>query len=72
MKQQSSRPLRIQVDGRRRFISVPVSQARQLHEYLRSRSVQSSPPEPAFTGFDNIELAPDSDVPRLQAVLDDF
>lgn len=64
--------LNVETDGRRRYISVPVARAKELHDYLRSNSVRSAPPEPAFTGFDNIELAQDSDVGGVQALLNKF
>ena len=61
--------LRVQTDGTRRYISVPAGRAIDLHNFLRSNRVHSAPPEPAFTGFDSIELAKDIDVDRLQALL---
>ena len=64
--------LSVEIDGRRRYISVPVGRAKELHDYLRGNSVRSAPPEPAFTGFDNIELAQDSDVGSVQALLNKF
>ena len=62
--------LRVQADGKRRYISVPAGRAMDLHNYLRSNRVRSAPPEPAFTGFDSIELANDIDVRRVQTLLD--
>jgi len=62
--------LRVQTDGERRYISVPAGCAMDLHNYLRSNRVRSAPPEPAFTGFDSIELANDIDVRRVQTLLD--
>jgi hypothetical protein len=64
--------LLVETDGKRRYISVPVAQAKDLHDYLRIHKVRSAPPEPAFTGFDNIELAPDNDVATVQALLNRF
>jgi hypothetical protein len=61
--------LRVEAEGKRRYISVPVGLANALHRYLRSNRVRSSPPEPAFTGFDSIELANDVDVGVVQALL---
>jgi hypothetical protein len=62
--------LRVQADGKRRYISVPSGLAMDLHYYLRSNRVRSAPPEPAFTGFDSIELANDTDVRAVQTLLD--
>ena len=64
--------LRVAADGKRRYISVPVASAKDLHDYLRSKKVRSAPPEPAWTGFDNIELAPDIDMVGVQALLNQF
>ena len=62
--------LRVQSDGKRRYISVPAGRAMDLHNYLRNNRVRSAPPEPAFTGFDSIELANDIDVDGVQTLLD--
>ena len=62
--------LSVQIDGKRRFISVPAGRANELHIYLRTNKVRSAPPEPAYTGFDNIELACDIDVGGVQGLLD--
>lgn len=64
--------LLVELDGKRRYINVPAGRAKDLHLYLRSKYVRSAPPEPAFTGFDNIELAADIDVHGVQAILDDW
>ena len=69
MAKQKKISLRVQTDGRRRYISVPAGQAADLHNYLRSNRVRSAPPEPAFIGFDSIELANDIDVGGVQALL---
>ncbi len=69
MAKQKKVAMRVQVEGHRRFISVPSGNAIDLHNFLRSNKVRSSPPEPAFTGFDSIELANDIDVPGVQALL---
>ena len=61
--------LRVQADGKRRYIDVPAGRALDLHNYLRGNRVRSAPPEPAFTGFDSIELASDSDVGGVQTLL---
>ncbi|GEM_PF-3417953 len=60
----------VATDGKRRYISVPDGRAKDLHNYLRSNKVRSAPPEPAYTGFDNIELAYDIDIEGVQALLD--
>ena len=70
MARQADRSLSVELDGKRRFISVPAGCSNVLHIYLRSKNVRSSPPEPAFTGFDNIELANDIDVGGVQQLLD--
>ena len=62
----------VELTGKRRYISVPAGRAKDLHYYLRSKHVRSAPPEPAFTGFDNIELAADIAVVGVQALLDDW
>lgn len=62
--------LRVETEGRRRYISVPSRLAGDLHAYLRRNGVRSAPPEPQSTDFDNIELARDANVPRVQDLLD--
>jgi len=64
--------LQVELDGKRRYINVPAGRSKDLHLYLRSKHVRSAPPEPAYTGFDNIELAADIDVSGVQAILDDW
>lgn len=61
--------LRIQSDGKRRFISVSTGRAIDLHNYLRSHRVCSLPPSPSYTGFDSIELDTEHDLARVQALL---
>lgn len=70
MGRQKKSVLRVQTDGNRHYISVPAGRAMDLHHYLRSNRVRSAPPEPAFTGFDSIELANDIDVGGVQTLLD--
>jgi hypothetical protein len=72
MAKQKKVRLCVEIDGKRRYISVPVGRARELHDYLRTNKVRSAPPEPAFTGFDSIELAQDIDVDGVQALLNQF
>jgi hypothetical protein len=62
---QKKAALRVQTDGKRHHIDVPVDRAWDLHNYLRSNQVRSSPPEPAWTGFDSIKLAKDIDVAAI-------
>ncbi|MCI0638783.1 MAG: hypothetical protein L0Y72_09760 [Gemmataceae bacterium] len=69
MTRQGKASLSVTTEGKRRYISVPAGRSKELHEYLRSKRVRSAPPEPAFTGFDNIELATDIDVGGVQALL---
>lgn len=61
--------LQIQSDGKRRFISVSAGRAIDLHNYLRSHRVHSTPPAPSYTGFDSIELDTEIDLDRVQALL---
>jgi hypothetical protein len=61
--------LKVTTAGKRHFISVPADRARDLHNYLRGHHVQSSPPEPDSTGFDNIELHATIDVKGVQTLL---
>lgn len=68
-KPQTSK-LRVEQDGNRRYISVPSAQAGDLHAYLRSNRVFSSPPEPVYTGTDFIELGHGVDVESVQTLLD--
>lgn len=72
MAKQKTLALNVQIDGKRRYISVPAGRANDLHAYLRGKNVRSSPPEPAYSGVDYIELAPDIDVRNVQALLDDW
>jgi hypothetical protein len=69
MAKQKKARLRVQADGVRRYIRVPAGRAIELHNYLRGNRVHSAPPEPAFTGFDNIELAKGIDVVGVQTLL---
>jgi hypothetical protein len=62
--------LRVEADGNRRYISVPVGRAGELHNYLRANRVSSCPPEPAFTGTDYIELPKGVDLGNVQTLLD--
>ncbi len=62
--------LQVSTVGKRRYISVPAGHAGALHKFLRERRVQSSPPEPDSTGFDNIELPATTDVAAVQKLLD--
>lgn len=72
MTQQKKSVLCVQTDGRRHYISVPEGSAKDLHLYLRNNRVRSSPPEPAYTGFDSIELGANVDVAAVQALLNEF
>ena len=69
MAEQKTSTLLVEADGKRRYINVPADRAKELHEYLRINRVRSAPPEPAFTGFDSIELANDIDVGGVQTLL---
>jgi hypothetical protein len=72
MSAKPSRKLEVIVSGTRRYIDVQSGRASELHTYLRTNGVQSSPPEPAFTDVDSIELARDVDVKAVQVLLDDW
>lgn len=72
MAKRKNTPLSVEAEGKRRYISVPANRAKELHDYLRSNKVRSAPPEPAYTGFDNIELAQDIDIGGVQALLDEW
>jgi hypothetical protein len=61
--------LKVGVDGKRRFITVPSGRAAALHFYLRGHRVVAAPPAPSFTGFDCIELAEDRDTTAVQELL---
>jgi hypothetical protein len=67
--QKKVKKLRVEADGNRRYISVPVGRAAELHTYLRANRVSSSPPEPAFTGMDYIELPKGVDLDNVQTLL---
>jgi hypothetical protein len=69
MIKQKKGKLLVEAEGKRLFISVPAGLSNDLHLYLRENRVQSAPPEPAFTGFDNIELRKGSDAEGVQALL---
>jgi hypothetical protein len=69
MAKQKKAALCVQSEGKRHYISVPAGKAQHLHAYLRNNNVRSAPPEPAYTGFDSIELASDIDVDGVQALL---
>ena len=72
MAKQKKLSLRVQTDGRRRYISVPAGRALELHNYLRSNRVRSAPPEPAYTGFDSIELESNVDIGSVQTFLNEW
>ena len=59
----------VQVNGKRCFISVPGGRANALQQYLRNNHIVCSPPEPAYSGFDSIELPNAIDVDAVQALL---
>jgi hypothetical protein len=71
-KQKKAAKLRVQSDGTQHYIDVPVGRAIDLHNFFRSNRVRSAPPEPAFTGFDRIELAKDIDIAAVQALLNNW
>jgi hypothetical protein len=69
MAKRKKAALRVLAEGNRRYISGPAGRALELHNYLRTHRVRSAPPEPAFTGFDSIELANGIDVGGVQDLL---
>jgi hypothetical protein len=64
--------LKVMTQGKRSFVYVPSTQGHDLHGYLRTRGVQSSPPEPSSTGIDCIELTGTTDAKAVQAILDSW
>ena len=64
--------LQVSTAGKRHFISVPDNYAGALHDYLRAHRVQSSPPEPYSTGFDNVELSAQTDVGAVLKLPDNW
>ncbi len=64
--------LRVEADGTRKYITVPVGRAAALHGYLRDHHVYSTPPAPSYTGYDSIELHKNADVDGVQSLLDDW
>jgi hypothetical protein len=69
MIKQKKGKLKVEINGQQRYISVPAGQANKLHDYLRANRVLSAPPEPAFTGYDSIQLAKDCDPEGVQVLL---
>ena len=61
--------LKVGVEGKRRYITVPSGCAAALHIYLRDHHVVAAPPAPSFTGFDCIELADSRDTTAVQDLL---
>jgi hypothetical protein len=70
MASQKKLKLRVEADGNRHYINVPMDRAGDLHTYLRANRISSSPPEPAFTGIDYIELRKGVDISSVQRLLD--
>jgi hypothetical protein len=64
--------LRVEGDGKRNFITVPVGRAAALHGYLREHRIRSAPPAPSYTGFDSIELDKNVDLHGVQTLLNDW
>ena len=61
--------LKVEINGQQRYISVPAGQSNKLHDYLRANRVLSAPPEPAFTGYDSIQLAQGQQPEGVQILL---
>lgn len=70
MHKQSCPPLTVATEGSRSFINVPSGFAADLHHFLRAHSIQTSPPEPLWTGTDCIQLGKGSDTNAVQQLLD--
>ena len=63
-------PLTVATDGARSFINVPSDLATDLHHFLRSHRITTSPPEPLWSGTDCIQLAKGANGPGIQQLLD--
>ena len=63
------RTLRVEGNAARHYVAVPVELADELHKYLRSHRVWSTPPQPYLTDVDCIDLDRSIDVERVQALL---
>ena len=72
MSKQKKGALCVEANGNCRFISVPASRALELHHHLRSNHVRCAPPEPAYTGFDRIELAKEVNADQVQGLLNEW
>jgi hypothetical protein len=70
-KQRRSR-LKVTVDGKRRYITVPFGRSSALHTYLRDHRVIAAPPTPSYTGFDTIDLAEGGDTTAVENLLKDW
>lgn len=68
--QATNNRLLIQGEERRRFIQVPIGIAQEFYQYLRSRRVRATPPQPYLNDSDRIELDRSIDVSAVQSVLD--
>jgi hypothetical protein len=64
--------LKVLTAGKRCHISVPSGQANVLLAYLRTHRVRCAPPEPESSNLDNIELAGDTNVASVQAILNQW
>ena len=69
MAKKRNERLKVGVDGKRRYITVPSGSAAALHFYLRGHRVVAAPPAPSFTGFDCIELAEGRDTTAVEDLL---
>jgi hypothetical protein len=61
-------PLTVVTEENRSFIHVPSGFAMDLHHFLRSNGVITSPPEPLWTGTDCIQLdkrTPPDDIQKI-------
>jgi hypothetical protein len=63
------RTLRVEGNAARHYVAVPVELADELHRYLRSHRVWSTPPQPYLTDVDCIDLDRNIDVERVDALL---
>jgi hypothetical protein len=64
--------LRVVLWGGRPYIEVPVNRSDALHAYLRSRCVQTLPPQALTKDTNSIELHKGTDIAVVQALLDNW
>ena len=70
MSKQLRPRLIVTTEDNRSFIHVPTGYATELHQFLRSKGMLTSPPEPLWSGTDCIQLGRGSNTPAIQKLLD--